>query len=147
MVLSWFWNKIYDGIKVNHIEGVQKVAQGHERTVRMAQRILRVHFRNLKAAVIGPDISHRRNLVKGLLNQPLVKQAILEEAERENISPEKAKAQALRYGNEIASDYTYTAIRFMEVVLSWFWNKIYDGVKVNHIEGVQKVAQLSLIHI
>lgn len=30
MVLSWFWNKIYDGIKVNHIEGVQNVAQGHE---------------------------------------------------------------------------------------------------------------------
>ena len=25
MVLSWFWNKIYDGIKVNHIEGVQNV--------------------------------------------------------------------------------------------------------------------------
>ena len=36
--------------------------------------------------------------------------------------------QALRYGNEIASDYTYTAIRFLEVVLSWFWNKIYDGI-------------------
>ncbi len=115
--------------------------KGHERTVRMAQRILRVHFRNLKTAVIGPDLSHRRNLVKGLVNMPLVRQAILDEAEREKISPEKAKAQALRYGNEIASDYTYTAIRFLEVVLSWFWNKIYDGIKVNNIEGVQKVAQ------
>ncbi|KNH44520.1 glycerol-3-phosphate 1-O-acyltransferase PlsB [Pseudomonas lini] len=124
-----------------HLRELINHNKGHERTVRMAQRILRVHFRNLKAAVIGPDISHRRNLVKGLLNQPSVKQAILDEAERENISPEKAKAQALRYGNEIASDYTYTAIRFLEVVLSWFWNKIYDGIKVNHIEGVQKVAQ------
>ena len=124
-----------------HLRELIEHNKGHERTVRMAQRILRVHFRNLKAAVIGPDISHRRNLVKGLLNQPLVKQAILDEAEREKISPEKAKAQALRYGNEIASDYTYTAIRFLEVVLSWFWNKIYDGIKVNHIEGVQKVAQ------
>jgi len=115
--------------------------KGHERTVRMAQRILRVHFRNLKTAVIGPDLSHRRNLVKGLVKEPAVRQAILDEAERENISPEKAKAQALRYANEIASDYTYTAIRFFEVVLSWFWNKIYDGVKVNHVEGVQHVAQ------
>jgi glycerol-3-phosphate O-acyltransferase len=70
-----------------------------------------------------------------------VRQAILDEAERENISPDKARAQALRYANEIASDYTYTAIRFFEVLLSWFWNKIYDGVKVNHIESVQKVAQ------
>lgn len=65
--------------------------KGHERTVRMAQRILRVHFRNLKAAVIGPDISHRRNLVKGLLNQPLVKQAIQDEAEREKISRKRPR--------------------------------------------------------
>ena len=114
--------------------------KGQERTVRLAQRTLRVHFRNQKTAVIGPDISHRRNLVKGLVHDPLVRQAIAEEAERLNIPLAKAEAQALRYGNEIASDYTYTAIRFLEVVLSWFWNKIYDGVKVNHIEGVQDIA-------
>ena len=115
--------------------------KGHERTLRMVHRILRVHFRNQKAAVIGPDVSHRRNLVKGLVHGPQVRQAILDEAEREHITLEKAESQALRYGNEIASDYAYTAIRFLELVLSWFWNKIYDGIKVNHIEGVQDVAQ------
>ncbi|MDE1166008.1 MAG: glycerol-3-phosphate 1-O-acyltransferase PlsB [Pseudomonas sp.] len=124
-----------------HLRELVDQNKGHERTLRMAQRLLRVHFRNLKAAVIGPDISHRRNLVKGLVHDAQVRQAISEEAERSNISLEKAEAQALRYGNEIASDYTYTAIRFLEVVLSWFWNKIYDGVKVNHIEGVQDIAQ------
>ena len=124
-----------------HLRELVDLNKGHERTVRMAQRILRVHFRNLKTATIGPDLSHRRNLVKGLIKEPAVRQAILDEAERENISPEKARAQALRYANEIASDYTYTAIRFFEVVLSWFWNKIYDGVNLNHIEGVQNVAQ------
>ena len=124
-----------------HLRELIEQDKGHERTLRMVQRILRVHFRNQKAAVIGPDVSHRRNLVKGLVHGPQVRQAIIEEAERENISLEKAESQALRYGNEIASDYTYTAIRFLEVVLSWFWNKIYDGIKVNHIEGVQDVAQ------
>ncbi|WP_205895151.1 1-acyl-sn-glycerol-3-phosphate acyltransferase, partial [Metapseudomonas otitidis] len=39
------------------------------------------------------------------------------------------------------SDFAYTAIRFLEVVLSWFWNKLYEGIKVNHIEGVQDIAQ------
>ena len=63
-----------------------------------------------------------------------MRQAIADEAQRENLPLAKAEAQALRYGNEIASDYTYTVIRFLEVVLSWFWNKIYDGIKVNHIE-------------
>ncbi|HLA31404.1 MAG TPA: glycerol-3-phosphate 1-O-acyltransferase PlsB [Pseudomonas sp.] len=124
-----------------HMRELVEQDKGHERTLRMVQRILRVHFRNQKAAVIGPDLSHRRNLVKGLVHGPQVRQAIIDEAERDNISLEKAESQALRYGNEIASDYAYTAIRFLELVLSWFWNKIYDGIKVNHIEGVQDVAQ------
>ncbi|WP_406821124.1 glycerol-3-phosphate 1-O-acyltransferase PlsB [Pseudomonas sp. KnCO4] len=123
-----------------HLRELVQHNKGQERTVRMAQRLMRVHFRNLKTAVIGPDISHRRTLVKGLIHAPQVRQAILDEAQRENLPLAKAEAQALRYGNEIASDYTYTAIRFLEVVLSWFWNKIYDGIKVNHIEQVQGIA-------
>jgi glycerol-3-phosphate O-acyltransferase len=100
-----------------------------------------VHFRNLKAAVIGPDISHRRHLVKGLVHASQVRQAINEHAQREGVSPAAAEARALHYGNEIASDYTYTAIRLLEVLLSWFWNRIYDGVRVAHLEGVQALAQ------
>ncbi|MBV4501289.1 glycerol-3-phosphate 1-O-acyltransferase PlsB [Pseudomonas shirazensis] len=123
-----------------HLRELVEHNKGHARTVRMAQRLMRVHFRNLKSAVIGPDISHRRNLVKGLIHDQQVRQAIAEEAEREQIPLAKAEARALRYGNEIASDYTYTAIRFLEVVLSWFWNKIYDGIKVNNIEQVQGIA-------
>ena len=123
-----------------HLRELVEQDKGSERTLRMVHRILRVHFRNQKAAVIGPDVSHRRNLVKGLVHGPQVRQAILDEAEREKISIERAEAQALKYGNEIASDYTYSAIRFLEIILSWFWNKIYDGIKVNHIERVQEVV-------
>ncbi|MEO4046200.1 glycerol-3-phosphate 1-O-acyltransferase PlsB [Pseudomonas sp. CAU 1711] len=123
-----------------HLRELLDQGKGRERTLRMVQRILRVHFRNQKAAVIGPDVSHRRNLVKGLVHDPLVRQAIAEEAEREGISLEKAEAKALHYGNEIASDYTYTAIRFLEVVLSWFWNKLYEGIQVNHLDAVREVA-------
>ncbi|MFS0826044.1 glycerol-3-phosphate 1-O-acyltransferase PlsB [Pseudomonas phoenicis] len=123
-----------------HLGELVRHNKGRERTVRMAQRLLRVRFRNLKSAVIGPDLSHRRNLVKGLVHAPLVRQAIDDEAQRQHSGRDKAEAQALRYANEIASDYTYTVIRFLEVVLSWFWHKIYDGIKVNHIEQVQAIA-------
>ncbi len=121
----------------------QLVAQnkGHERTLRMVHRMLRVHFRQQKTSVIGPDLSHRRNLVKGLVHAPAVREAIREEAEREKIALDKAEAKALRYGNEIASDYAYTAVRFLEVVLSWFWNKIYDGIRVNHLEPLQEAVR------
>ncbi|MDH4584966.1 glycerol-3-phosphate 1-O-acyltransferase PlsB [Pseudomonas sp. BN415] len=124
-----------------HLRELVAQDKGPERTLRMVNRILRVHFRNQKTAVIGPDLSHRRNLVKGLVRAPMVRQAMAEEAEREKISLPTAEALALKYGNEIASDFAYTAIRFLEVVLSWFWNKLYEGIKVNHIEGVQDIAQ------
>lgn len=74
-----------------HLRELVEQGKGHERTLRMVNRILRVHFRNLKTAVIGPDLSHRRNLVKGLLRAPLVRQAISEECESERISQEKAE--------------------------------------------------------
>ncbi|MBT8768588.1 glycerol-3-phosphate 1-O-acyltransferase PlsB [Metapseudomonas boanensis] len=124
-----------------HLRELIDQGKGPERTLRMVHRILRVHFRNQKTAVIGPDLSHRRNLVKGLVHAPLVRQAIADEAERERISLAKAEAQALKYGNEIASDFAYTVIRFLEVVLSWFWNKLYEGIKVNHIVQVQDIVQ------
>ncbi|WP_371230236.1 glycerol-3-phosphate 1-O-acyltransferase PlsB [Pseudomonas sp. QE6] len=124
-----------------HLRELVEQDKGHARTLRMVQRILRVHFRNQKTAVIGPDLSHRRTLVKGLLRAPLVRQAIQEECESQKISQEKAEATALRYANEIAADVSYPVIRFLEVTLTWFWNKLYEGVKVNHIERVQDVAQ------
>ncbi|MFV3334445.1 glycerol-3-phosphate 1-O-acyltransferase PlsB [Pseudomonas sp. NY15437] len=124
-----------------HLRELVEQGKGHERTLRMVQRILRVHFRNQKTAVIGPDLSHRRTLVKGLLRAPLVRQAIQEECDTQKISQEKAEALALRYANEIAADVSYPVIRFLEVTLTWFWNKLYEGVKVNHIERVQDVAQ------
>ncbi len=114
--------------------------KGEERTQRMLHRLLRVHFRNSKAAVIGPDLSHRRNLVKALIHQPQVHQRVIEEAQRDGISIVKAQQRALKYGNEIASDYAYTAIRFLELVLSWFWNKFYDGIQVNNLDAVRDVA-------
>ncbi len=103
-----------------HLRELVEQGKGHERTLRMVQRILRVHFRNQKTAVIGPDLSHRRTLVKGLLRAPLVRQAIQEECDTQKISQEKAEALALRYANEIAADVSYPVIRFLEVTLTWF---------------------------
>ena len=123
-----------------HLRELMAMDKGPERTLRMIHRILRMHFRNQKTAVIGPDVSHRRNLVKGLVHAAPVRKAIQDAAEREGISVQRAEAQALRYGNEIASDYTDTAVRFLEVVLSWFWNKIYDGIRVNHLPRIQEAV-------
>ena len=113
---------------------------GRERNLRRVNRLLRVHFRQQRGAVVGPDLSNRRTLLKGLLQSPQVRQAIQREAQEREIDPAKAHREAARYANEIASDFTYSIIRFLEVVLSWFWNKLYDGIHINHVERVQDIA-------
>ena len=113
---------------------------GHERSLRKVHRLLRVHFREQRGAVVGPDLSHRNTLLKGLMHGPLVREAIEHEAAEQNISIERARSRAARYANEIASDFTFSIIRFLEVVLAWFWNKLYDGVKVNNLANVQNIA-------
>lgn len=114
---------------------------GPARHVRRTGRLLRVHFRQQRGAVVGPDLSHRRTLLKGLLQSPTVRAAIEQEALQNGIQPSQARQDAARYANEIASDFTYSIIRFLEVVLSWFWNKLYEGVRINHIERVQHIAR------
>src|SRR3954471_11649611 len=56
-----------------------------ERGVRKLQRILRVHFRRIRAVVIGPDLSHRRTVVDALLSTDPVVAAIEATASKENI--------------------------------------------------------------
>ncbi len=41
-----------------------------QRLERLVMRQLRIHFRNVRQAVIGPDLSHRRTLLRGLLRAP-----------------------------------------------------------------------------
>lgn len=108
-----------------------------ELTARKLSRVLRVHFRQVNATVLGPDLSHRSTLVHQIPRKPLVLEAIEEEMKTNNISRKKANALALKYADEIAANMTHGAIRFLDVVLTWVWNKIYNGVNVYNIERLQ----------
>ena len=122
-------------------QAVDEFPDNEERASRKLARILRVHFRRVRQAVIGPDLSHRRTLVESLIRTPAVKDAIRETARQDEIAPEKVKRKALGYADEIASNMSIAAIRFLERLLSWLWNRIYNGIKVNNIETVREVAR------
>ncbi|MCO5094257.1 MAG: glycerol-3-phosphate 1-O-acyltransferase PlsB [Chiayiivirga sp.] len=111
-----------------------------ETSVRKVSRVLRTHFRRIRTAVIGPDLSHRRTLVDGLLASDPVRQAIADQARRDSISHAAAWRRAHGYAREIAADYSNTVIRSASFVLTPFWNKIYRGVKMHHFEGLKQIA-------
>ncbi|HDZ37472.1 MAG TPA: glycerol-3-phosphate 1-O-acyltransferase PlsB, partial [Marinobacter sp.] len=116
-----------------------------ERANRKLARILRTHFRKVRQAVLGPDLSHRRTLVAALLRTPAVKDAINQTAAQEDIAPHKVRARAYKYADEIAASMSVVTIRFFEVVLAWLWNRIYKGIAVNNIRVVKESAQNSAV--
>jgi len=113
---------------------------GAARSLRKVSRILRVHFRRVRSAAIGPDLSHRRTVIDQILRSPSVRATIEEQARKKKVSEYKAWKQARKFAYEIAADYSYALVRIASFALTWFWNRIYDGVELQHFQKFKKVA-------
>jgi len=120
---------------------IDEYRDNEEKASRKLARILRTHFRRVRQAVLGPDLSHRRTLVDGLVRTQAVKEAIRETSAKDDIPPEKVRAKAYKYADEIAASMSIVTIRFLELVLAWLWNRIYNGIAVHNIKVAKETAQ------
>ena len=114
-------------------------AASEDRVTRRTARLLRVKFRNQKVAALGPDLSHRRTLVAQILRSAQVTAVIDTESsggQRKRL--ERAVRKAVRV---IAADMSYPTVQFLDMVLSWFWHRIYDGVQVYGIDNFATLAE------
>lgn len=123
---------------------LSELAREHEdpeRRIRKLMRLLRVHFNRQKQAILGPDLSHRRTLINSIMSGIPVRQAIEREAASDKTTHAKVEKKALAYANEIVSDQSYRVVRFFHVLLTWLWNKLYDGIDVYNVERVKELAR------
>ncbi|WP_133949354.1 glycerol-3-phosphate 1-O-acyltransferase PlsB [Rhodanobacter sp. TND4FH1] len=111
-----------------------------ERFARKVARVLRTHFHRIRAAVIGPDLSHKRTVVDAVLNAEPVRAAIAATAAKEKISQAKAWRKAHKLLLEIAADYSHPVVRSASFLLSNFWNKLYDGIAMHHFDKARAAA-------
>lgn len=112
-----------------------------ELQIRKLMRLLRVHFNHQKQAILGPDLSHRRTLINSMMESSEVRDAIRLETESSGNNIASIEKRALSYANEIASDQSYRVIRFFHVLLTWLWNKLYDGIDIYNIERAKELAR------
>lgn len=112
----------------------------HERQVRKVSRVLRGHFRRIRTAVIGPDLSTRRLLVDRVLDAEPVRKAITDQARKDGTEYLEAWKKGHAFAWEIAADYSNPVVRSASFALTGFWNRIYDGVNINHLETLKQVA-------
>ncbi|MBT8099418.1 MAG: glycerol-3-phosphate 1-O-acyltransferase PlsB [Gammaproteobacteria bacterium] len=107
---------------------------------RKVSRILRVHFRQRRAATVGPDLSHRRTLVNQVVRSAGVRRAIIAEAGDDAAKQAELREKARKYALEIAAHVSHPTIRVIQRLLKWLWHRIYDGIELNHIERLHAVA-------
>ncbi len=115
--------------------------QVSEMAYRKVSRILRVHFRQRRVATVGPDLSHRRTLLSAVVDDPSVRAVIDAEADGDRVKLERATQKARSQAQEIAAHISYPTVRVVERFLGWVWNRIYDGLEVQHVETLHEVAR------
>lgn len=111
-----------------------------EQALARISRVMRVYFKRVRSSAIGPDHSHLRTLIDGLIRSEPVETAIVAKARRDQISEEKARGLAYDYAKEIAANYSYTFILIANKILTWFLYRIFRGVEVKHFQGFRPLA-------
>lgn len=104
------------------------------------QLTLSTRLRKIRTATLGPDISHQRTLVRDLILNPAVQEAIRKRSKEDNLSEYKATLQARRYLNEIVANCTYITIQVMQRALGSFWNRFYSGIEVTNNKYLKNLA-------
>ncbi len=127
------------------LQSLNEEGLNEKRTVRRSARLLRQQLRGMREAAIGPDLSHRRTVVESLLTTDTVREAISRHAQKHRLEEWEAEKKAQRYAMEIAADYSPRWVRQAARVLTWFWNRIYDGIDMHHFERLRSAATNSEI--
>jgi glycerol-3-phosphate O-acyltransferase len=87
-----------------------------------------------KRVILGPIMKSRQQLKERVLKDPGITKTIEEKAAGNPRRLREVRKKAEAYFEEIAADYNITYIQVFQMVLSWFWKKIYEGIDVDQAE-------------
>ncbi|MEZ5498400.1 MAG: glycerol-3-phosphate 1-O-acyltransferase PlsB [Steroidobacteraceae bacterium] len=130
-------------VEVGKAISLRSLINGERSTAALARgatRSLRNQFRAQRAARIGPDLSHRRNIRGEILRTAAVRNAVRQEMRERKVDRRSALRTAQQYVDEIAANYSHNFVRIMERVLRRLWNRLYDGVDFAHASTLTSVA-------
>ncbi len=120
--------------------GEDYAEQRDDEIIDSLQQTLAKRLKDIRTATLGPDVSHRRTLVRDLIMKPEVQNAISRRSKEDGITTIKASMQASRYLNEIVANCTNVTIQVMTRALSSFWNRFYSGIDVHNNDELKTIA-------
>ncbi len=131
-------------VRFSNTVSLRRMATEHGTDKIIAQklaRVARMHFSRQRLAAVGPSLPARQDLFNKLLASKAIEKAVEDEARSKKISHEKAQQNAIALMEEIAADFSYETVRLSDRVLSWTWNRLYQGINVTNAERVRQLAQ------
>lgn len=141
ITMLWFGRDNF--IRFSQAVSLQKMFATHGADQAIAQklaRIARIHFSKQRYSATGPSLPDRQAMFHKLLQSPAILEAIADEAQKPKSSPEKARKEAEKILDEIAANVSHESLRMADRLLSWLWNKLYQGINVQYAERVRKLA-------
>ncbi|MFY2510335.1 glycerol-3-phosphate 1-O-acyltransferase PlsB [Vibrio pectenicida] len=131
-------------VRISPVVSLRYMADSHgtdESIAHKLARVARIHFSRQKLATSGPNLPNRQALFNRLMRSKAIIKTIEDTAKAKNISIEKAREEAQGIMDEIAADFSYSVIKKSNRILSWLWNRIYQGLNINNASIVRKLAQ------
>ena len=107
----------------------------------LLSRYLRALFRRSKQAMLGPDISHRRTMVKSLVKNIRVRDEINKQSKGRKPRKRRLVRKAYRYAREICSDLNYPIVRMLVRGFTWFWNTRYESLNIRNIDEIKDISK------
>lgn len=141
ITMLWFGRDNF--IRFSQAVSLRYMVSHHGADKAIAQKLARVakmHFAKQRYSATGPQLPDRQAMFNKLLQSPAILAAIEDEAQKPKGSPEKARKEAQKMLEEIAANVRHESLRTADRLLSWLWNKLYQGINVQYAERVRKLA-------
>ena len=101
------------------VDSLVELSNSNEKNTQLLSHYLRALFRKSKQAMLGPDISHRRTMVRSLVKNINVKKKLINNQMGEN-QEKKIEKKGLQVCREMCSDLNYPIVRMLVRGFTWF---------------------------
>jgi glycerol-3-phosphate O-acyltransferase len=90
----------------------------------------------------GPRLKPRTQIMESVLRDPDILKIMRQESKKKSKPFRAVRKQGAKYVDEIAANYSKSTIEFLDRVLSWVWQNLYDGVIVDQ-KSLARVRETS----
>ncbi len=122
------------------LERLADLNAGENIALRRTARLLRNKFRLQREATLGPNFTDRKQFIEELANSRRVREEIEQLAQTEK-SQMKKRLRAFQISNTVVANMSHKKLRIFYRLLSWFWNKIYDGLEITGVNEVMVTSE------